>query len=421
MIVTKYRTGVPQPNLISYGKLTKLLNIEAGGEKESGIGTLSEGSGRSVNDRHADCPRTCSFSNPQIISSGTALSSVATTAEGGYGGAQRLHSGAQTAQMLQRNGAKVGEVIQKLDLHAVDLSSLTAVDLTNRGVKARDVMALSPLLRVSTTLRSLKLGYNNLQDDGAYAVAAALECQASLLALDLGFNSIGDTGAAALGRSLVVNSTLRTLCLSGNTIGPAGAESMASGLGRNATLEVLHLTGNSLGGGGASMLSNALFSNSTLRKVYMSGSSIGRIGAEALAAALRGLSPTNDGSLSAPVRSISSLSTATPMGDGSEATAHATTSSATCFPMIGRIGLDDENGDDDFSSQSLIDKSYSSRSPCGLECVYISDNDIGDKGVAAIATAMQTHRSLKILELGCVPRKHHVHFLLSSFPEEPPP
>ena len=48
MIATKYRTGVPQPNLISYGKLTKLLNIEAGGEKESGIGTLSEGSGRSV-------------------------------------------------------------------------------------------------------------------------------------------------------------------------------------------------------------------------------------------------------------------------------------------------------------------------------------------------------------------------------------
>ena len=289
---------------------------------------------------------------------------------------------------MEGSAQNVIATLRKLGLYATNLGSLTAVDLTNRGVSASDVMALKEMLRTSTALRSLKLGYNSLRDEGAYAVAAALENQASLLALDLGFNDISDKGAGALGRSLGANCTLRTLYLSGNLIGPYGASSLASGLSRNSTLDILYLTGNSLGPDGASMLSKALHVNNSLKKIYMSGSSIGPTGAEALASAL--LSPT------------------------------ATASNETEYPHL-RLKCCDlateattdqiRSQDADLDAQILTEKTdtvgvtpsrIAEDASDGLDCIYISDNDILDQGMVAIATAMQENRYLKILELGYV-------------------
>lgn len=310
------------------------------------------------------------------------------------------------ARSTGRSG--VGAVIHKLGLDAENLPNLSAVDLTNRGVKASDVMALGPLLRASMILRSLKLGYNNLQDHGANAVAAALESQGSLVALDLGFNGIGDTGAAALGRSLVVNQTLQTLYLSGNAIGPAGAKSLAAGLIQNATLQVLHLTGNSLGASGASELSGALSKNKSLRKIYMSGSSIGRVGAEALAGALAPPTPMihpmerkKNEAHWAP-ESLTTSFSCSPVGSvkSDESCTVPATDTFAYLTVYGMGRVDEARKDSRHAS--LINEPIVSHAAPGLECIYISDNDIGDQGVVAIANAMKTHHGLRILELGYV-------------------
>lgn len=298
----------------------------------------------------------------------------------------------------------VDAVIQKLGLNTANLPSLSAVDLTNRSVRSSDVMALGPLLRASMTLRSLKLGYNNLQDHGAYAVAAALECQVSLVALDLGFNGIGDTGAAALGRSLVVNQTLRTLYLSGNAIGPAGAKSLAVGLIQNGTLQVLHLTGNSLGAGGASELSRSLSKNTSLRKIYMSGSSIGRVGAEALAGALApptlGIPRGRENEARGTSESLPTTLSCSHSGSGKSEVSLVVpvTNTIACFAGCGMGHVNEPRTE--YRSASLVDERIGSPSGPGLECIYISDNDIGDRGVVAIANAMKRHHGLRILELG---------------------
>lgn len=65
---------------------------------------------------------------------------------------------------------------RKFGLDQMDLPNLKALDLTNQGVGAQDVCAMAPLLAASS-LRVLKLGYNQLGDKGAAAVAMALEGQ----------------------------------------------------------------------------------------------------------------------------------------------------------------------------------------------------------------------------------------------------
>ena len=68
-------------------------------------------------------------------------------------------------------------VLGRLGLAHLDFRTLRLVDLTNRAVAADDVRVVAPFLRAPSALRSIKLGYNQLGDEGALCVAAALEYQ----------------------------------------------------------------------------------------------------------------------------------------------------------------------------------------------------------------------------------------------------
>ena len=57
----------------------------------------------------------------------------------------------------------------------------------------------------------------------AMAMAEALKTNSTLKEIRLDFNNIGDEGAAALAETLKRNSTLHRLCLTNNNIGDEGA------------------------------------------------------------------------------------------------------------------------------------------------------------------------------------------------------
>ena len=96
-------------------------------------------------------------------------------------------------------------------------------NLTLRGLSldTADAFRLSNLLRTSTVLQVLDLACNDIGNEGAAAIAAALETMVGggggggggsggsrLKGLDLTNNNIGDVGAVALAASLQVNQTL---------------------------------------------------------------------------------------------------------------------------------------------------------------------------------------------------------------------
>ena len=87
---------------------------------------------------------------------------------------------------------------------------------------------------INRALKSANLGENNIGDEGAIAISAALEHNTTLTQIDLnGYYSdvkIGAAGAQAIAKMLVVNRALTSLNLRFNEIGAGGAKAIADSL-----------------------------------------------------------------------------------------------------------------------------------------------------------------------------------------------
>jgi Ran GTPase-activating protein (RanGAP) involved in mRNA processing and transport len=110
----------------------------------------------------------------------------------------------------------------------------------------------------NSQLTVLKLGYNNLGNEGARILASGIAQHESLESLDLGFNNIGDEGCCALARA-VGSPPLHTLYLAGNLFSEEGALAIADLIRRGqSSLRKLYLTGNRLGPDGVKAISEAI-------------------------------------------------------------------------------------------------------------------------------------------------------------------
>jgi len=147
--------------------------------------------------------------------------------------------------------------------------SLTAINLSQRGLTATDANVIKLALMQNPHLSVLKLSYNSLGDEGATIIAAGIgratapsetavgtpseiseyRHHASLSVLDLGFNGIGDVGCASLSNIAIAgNAKLSTLYMSGNYIRGPGAMSLAAAIAKGGCgLIRLHLTANRIG------------------------------------------------------------------------------------------------------------------------------------------------------------------------------
>jgi hypothetical protein len=125
------------------------------------------------------------------------------------------------------------------------------------------------LRRNDASLRSLHLNNEDIDDDGAAALAQELQVNTSLQELHLNDNEIGDAGAVALALALQVNTSLQMLFLSDNCIGDSGATALAQALPVQKSLRGLYLTNNSIGDSGAAALAQALQVNKSLQELNL--------------------------------------------------------------------------------------------------------------------------------------------------------
>ena len=126
------------------------------------------------------------------------------------------------AEMLGGNGAESSGTVN---------TTLEHVDLKGCSVGAQH---LAQALCVNTSVKTLKLSYNPLRDEGAEALAEML----------------GGNGAESSG---TVNTTLEHVDLSWCIIGPVGAQHLAQALCVNTSVKTLELFNNYLGGAGAEL------------------------------------------------------------------------------------------------------------------------------------------------------------------------
>jgi hypothetical protein len=117
---------------------------------------------------------------------------------------------------------------------SLSCSTLTFLNLRyNKDIGSRGAQALSEMLCVSTSLKSVFLYRCSIGDEGAGHFAVALKRNTGLEVLWLGDNSITYLGAAALAVALPFKKTLKYLQLSENPLGDDGIEALAKAVPRS--------------------------------------------------------------------------------------------------------------------------------------------------------------------------------------------
>lgn len=151
----------------------------------------------------------------------------------------------------------------------------------------------------ATSLRKLDLRYNEIQVAGMTALCNGLLPNVQLLYLE--GNQVGNDGAVALSELMKKQSSLpsprenglREVFLGANQIQSEGAKAIAATLYSNKVLSKLYLEGNNIGLEGAdafSIVLEELRGDTALKNLYVDNNNIGKEGSKRLAKALN--SPT---------------------------------------------------------------------------------------------------------------------------------
>jgi len=148
-------------------------------------------------------------------------------------------------------------------------------DLSRKAVLNTECSILATVLKSNSTLLTLTLGKNKIEDVGMSVLASALKENSTLTTLSLWGNVIGDVGAAAIGESLMVNLGMTSVYLHENNIGDNGAVAIAEGLKKNLTLTKLWLMTNQIGNVGAAAIAEGLEINSVIQLLWLSQNNIG--------------------------------------------------------------------------------------------------------------------------------------------------
>jgi Ran GTPase-activating protein (RanGAP) involved in mRNA processing and transport len=187
----------------------------------------------------------------------------------------------ESATMLSKIGTEKGIMLSGMK------RDQTEVDFSAQGLRPADGILIGSDLQFMAVLTELRLGDNEIGDDGAKAIAEALKVNAVLTELLLGANEIRDVGAKAIAEALKVNAVVTTLGLYNNKIGDNGAIAIAEALKVNAVLTSVDLKVNSIGDNGAKAIAEALKVNAVLTVLRLGDNNIGVDGAKAIAEALK--------------------------------------------------------------------------------------------------------------------------------------
>merc|ERR1712194_562130 len=127
--------------------------------------------------------------------------------------------------------------------------SITRVDLSHKSIGDMGALKLADTMTEigpNSSLEYLDLRDNNINQQGACALAATLKTNSALQRLSLALNSIGVDGALGLSAPLGAMRTVGLICLDLDfcDIRELGVQRLATALETNQTLEELNLANN---------------------------------------------------------------------------------------------------------------------------------------------------------------------------------
>ncbi|GFO44094.1 NACHT, lrr and pyd domains-containing protein 5 [Plakobranchus ocellatus] len=174
-----------------------------------------------------------------------------------------------------------GQDVAVLAAALKDNSTVHSLDLRLNTIDQTGADALASLLQTTKTLRELNLSSCCLNVESLSTIAAAVGVNRSLFDLDLSFLDVGDECAPCLRDMLRANVGLRKLRLRSNNLTWSGSYVIAEGLSRNTGLQVLDLSRNSLADAGMQALAKFL-PDTSLSELYVENCGVTASGCEHL-------------------------------------------------------------------------------------------------------------------------------------------
>ena len=162
-----------------------------------------------------------------------------------------------------------------LESSALRSLNISYCDIGNAGIAAK-----------FHTLRELDISSNDIQCQGAQAMACGLKHCFCVAVLDISRNQIGDDGTCSLAKALIHCTRLTKLNMKTNGIGDDGACALANALVQCTNFTKLNISHNDIRSRGACSLAKALVDCTNLTKLNIGTNHIGDDGAYGLANAL---------------------------------------------------------------------------------------------------------------------------------------
>lgn len=151
------------------------------------------------------------------------------------------------------------------------------------GMKISDATSLARCIKYTSTLTTLNLPRNLLDDDLLRMLMTGLIKNSTITCLDLSHNKITNHGARLIAKLLGPKSVLSALNLCDNQIHSEGGRYLSRGLHHNTSLRSLNMRLNRLTDEGGRMLLDGITPLSNLETLQLSSNSLGTHSAKSLA------------------------------------------------------------------------------------------------------------------------------------------
>ena len=165
-------------------------------------------------------------------------------------------------------------------------TDLQGLNLGGNDLQKSGAIKIAKGLQKISSLTKLYIDHNNITDEAADDIAAAISCNIHLQELNLGGNDFRTSGIIVISRSLQKISFLAKLCIYHNYITDEAADDIAAAISCNIHLQELNLGGNDFRASGIIVISRSLQTISSLRILYINHNNITDEAADDIAAAI---------------------------------------------------------------------------------------------------------------------------------------
>jgi Ran GTPase-activating protein (RanGAP) involved in mRNA processing and transport len=148
-------------------------------------------------------------------------------------------------------------------------TSVSTIYLGINAIEDEAASLLAGALKVNTTVTSIFLNNNSIGAEGASALADALRVNVSVTRIDLDYNVIGAEGASALADALIVNTSVTTIDLGHNAIGAEGASALVDALKVNTSVTQIDLGDNAIDESNRASVDALIARNKRLRCLFL--------------------------------------------------------------------------------------------------------------------------------------------------------